>query len=108
MERHLRKQVEASIEFASPSVYRAGLREAHLPGEPTTYALRGLNAVHRRAATYGDHIAACAAALLKHSLSWSKVRQVYRLLGLVRRHDAELVDEGPAAAPWRPRRSMSA
>lgn len=66
---------------------------ADLPGELTTYALRDLDALHRRAAGYGDHIAAYAAALLEHPLPWTKMRQVYRLLGLVRQHGAEPVDE---------------
>jgi len=66
---------------------------ADLPSELATYALRDLDALHRRAAAFGDHIAAYAAALLEHPLPWTKMRQVYRLLGLVRRHGAELVDE---------------
>jgi hypothetical protein len=43
--------------------------------------------------SYGDHIAAYAAALLEHPLPWTKMRQVYRLLGLVRRHGAEQVED---------------
>jgi transposase len=66
---------------------------ADLPSELTAYAMRDLDALHRRAAAYGDHIAAYAAALLEHPLPWTKMRQVYRLLGLVRRHGAEQVDE---------------
>jgi hypothetical protein len=31
--------------------------------------------------------------VLKHPLPWTKMRQVYRLLGLVRRHGAEAVDD---------------
>src|SRR5581483_11759575 len=37
-------------------------------------------------------------ALLDHPLPWTKMRQVYRLLGLVRRHDAERVDHACARA----------
>lgn len=66
---------------------------ADLPSEVTAYAMRDLDALHRRAATYGDHIAAYTTALLEHPLPWTKMRQVYRLLGLVRRHGAEQVDE---------------
>lgn len=80
---------------------------ADLPSELTTYALRDLDALHRRAAAHGDHIAAYAAALLEHPLPWTKTRQVYRLLGLVRRHGAEHVDEACRRA-WRPKRSTSA
>lgn len=64
-----------------------------LPSELTAYAMRDLDALHRRAAAHGDHIAAYAAALLENPLPWTKMRQVYRLLGLVRRHGAERVDE---------------
>jgi hypothetical protein len=34
-----------------------------------------------------------ASAVLEHPLPWTKMRQVYRLLGLVRRHGAEAVDD---------------
>jgi len=66
---------------------------ADLPGEVTAYAMRDLEALHRRAAAHGEHIAAYTAALLEHPLPWTKMRQVYRLLGLVRRHGADAVDE---------------
>lgn len=66
---------------------------ADMPSELSTYAMRDLDALHRRAASYGDHIAAYAAALLEHPLPWTKMRQVYRLLGLVRRHGAERVED---------------
>ncbi|MGH3971412.1 MAG: IS21 family transposase, partial [Mycobacterium sp.] len=32
-------------------------------------------------------------AVLEHPLPWTKMRQVYRLLGLVRRHGADAVDD---------------
>jgi hypothetical protein len=66
---------------------------ADLPSEVTAYAMRDLDALHRRAAAHGEHIAAYTTALLEHPLPWTKMRQVYRLLGLVRRHGAEAVDE---------------
>lgn len=65
---------------------------ADLPTEQAAYAMRDLDALHRRAAVYGEHIAAYTAALLEHPLPWTKMRQVYRLLGLVRRHGAEAVE----------------
>jgi hypothetical protein len=55
--------------------------------------MRDLDALHRRAAAHGENIAAYATALLEHPLPWTKMRQVYRLLGLVRRHGADAVDE---------------
>jgi hypothetical protein len=66
---------------------------ADLPSELTAYAMRDLDALHHRAAAHGDHVAAYTAALLEHPLPWTKMRQVYRLLGLVRRHGADPVDE---------------
>lgn len=66
---------------------------ADLPSEQAAYAMRDLDALHRRAAVYGDHIAAYTAALLEHPLPWTKMRQVYRLLGLVRRHGADAVED---------------
>ncbi|MDQ4105451.1 MAG: IS21 family transposase [Actinomycetota bacterium] len=65
---------------------------ADLPSDVAAYALRDLDALHRRADAYGQHIGVYTAALLDHPLPWTKMRQVYRLLGLVRRHGAEAVD----------------
>ena len=64
-----------------------------LPAELTAYAMRDLDALQRKALTHGQHIGAYAAAVLEHPLPWTKMRQVYRLLGLVRRHGAERVDD---------------
>jgi len=66
---------------------------ADLPSELTAYAMRDLDALQRKATTYGEHVGAYAAALLEHPLPWTKMRQVYRLLGLVRRHGADRVDD---------------
>ena len=66
---------------------------ADLPSELTVYAMRDLDALHRKAAAHGDHVGAYAAALLEHPLPWTKMRQVYRLLGLVRRHGGERVND---------------
>jgi transposase len=64
-----------------------------LPSELTAYAMRDLNALHRKASAHGEHVGAYAAAVLEHPLPWTKMRQVYRLLGLVRRHGADAVDD---------------
>ncbi|PKW14269.1 IS21 family transposase [Saccharopolyspora spinosa] len=66
---------------------------ADLPAELTAYATRDLEALQRKASVHGPHIGAYAAAVLEHPLPWTKMRQVYRLLGLIRRHNAEAVDE---------------
>ncbi|HEX5349111.1 MAG TPA: hypothetical protein VFW64_18695 [Pseudonocardiaceae bacterium] len=66
---------------------------ADLPSEVATYAMRDLDALARRASGHGEHIGAYATALLDHPLPWTKMRQVYRLLGLVRRHGAQRVEQ---------------
>jgi transposase len=71
---------------------------ADLPSDVAVYALRDLDALHRRAAAHGEHIGAYAAALLDHPLPWTKMRQVYRLLGLVRRHGGDRVEQACARA----------
>jgi transposase len=66
---------------------------ADLPAEVSVYAMRDLNALQRKAAAHGTHVGTYAAAVLEHPLPWTKMRQVYRLLGLVRRHSPEAVDD---------------
>jgi transposase len=66
---------------------------ADLPAEVSVYAMRDLNALQRKASAHGEHVGAYAAAVLEHPLPWTKMRQVYRLLGLVRRHGADAVDD---------------
>jgi transposase len=66
---------------------------ADLPTEVSVYAMRDLNALQRKASGHGDHVGVYAAAVLEHPLPWTKMRQVYRLLGLVRRHGADAVDD---------------
>jgi transposase len=66
---------------------------ADLPSEVSAYAMRDLNTLQRKASTHGEHIGTYAAAVLEHPLPWTKMRQVYRLLGLARRHGADAVDD---------------
>jgi hypothetical protein len=66
---------------------------ADLPSEVSVYAMRDLNALQRKATVHGSHVGTYAAAVLEHPLPWTKMRQVYRLLGLVRRHGAAAVDD---------------
>jgi transposase len=65
---------------------------ADLPSEKTVYAMRDLNALQRLAAGHGAAIGAYAAAVLDHPLPWTKMRQVYALLGLVKRWGPERVE----------------
>jgi hypothetical protein len=55
--------------------------------------MRDLEAPRRKAAEHGPAVGAYAAALLEHTLPWTRMRQVYRLLGLVRRYGPERVDD---------------
>jgi hypothetical protein len=71
---------------------------ADLPSEVSAYALRDLDGLARRAAGYGEHVGAYALALLDHPLPWTKMRQVYRLLGLARRYGADAADTACARA----------
>jgi len=63
-----------------------------LPAEKTAYALRDLDALSRLAAGHGEAIGLYAAAVLEHPLPWTKMRQVYALLGLVKRWGPEKVN----------------
>jgi hypothetical protein len=65
---------------------------AGLPAEKTTYAMRDVAALARAARRHGDAIGVYAERLLDTDLPWTKMRQVYRLLGLVRRYGPGPVD----------------
>jgi transposase len=66
--------------------------EGDLPAEKTAYALRDLDALARLATGHGPAIGAYATAVLDHPLPWTKMRQVYALLGLVKRWGPEKVN----------------
>src|SRR5207248_10929635 len=65
---------------------------ADLPAEKTTYALRDIEHLKRMAAGHGPAIGAYAAAVLDSPLPWTRMRQVYALLGLVKRWGPERVE----------------
>ncbi len=69
-----------------------------LPAAKTVYALRDLQRLQGIAANHGDAIGAYASALLDIPLPWTKMRQVYALLGLVKKWGAERVDAACASA----------
>ena len=71
---------------------------ADLPSEKTTYALRDIEHLKRMAAGHGPAIGHYAAAVLDHPLPWTKMRQTYALLGLVKRWGPELVETACARA----------
>ena len=65
---------------------------ADLPSDKTAYAMRDLDKLQRMAASHGPAVGAYAAALLDIPLPWTKMRQVYALLGLVKKWGPERVD----------------
>jgi transposase len=71
---------------------------ADLPAEKTTYAMRDVASLAKAAGRHGDAIGAYAERLLDTDLPWTKMRQVYRLLGLVRRYGPGPVDQACARA----------
>jgi transposase len=66
---------------------------AHMPTGTEIYARRDIDSLERLAAGHGDAVGRYAAALLDSPLPWTKMRQVYRLLGLVKKWGAERTNE---------------
>ena len=71
---------------------------ADLPADKTVYAMRDLDRLRRMAAGHGAAIGVYAAALLDIPLPWTKMRQVYALLGLVKKWGADRVNTACASA----------
>ena len=71
---------------------------ADLPTGTEVYAMRDIEALKRMAAVHGPAVGAYTAALLDSPLPWTRMRQVYRLLGLATRWGAERVDAACARA----------
>jgi transposase len=69
-----------------------------LPAEKTTYAMRDIASLAKSARRHGDSVGVYAERLLDTDLPWTKMRQVYRLLGLVRRYGPGPVDVACARA----------
>jgi transposase len=65
---------------------------ADLPAEKAGYAMRDIDTLVKTAWGHGDNIGIYAERLLAVDLPWTKMRQVYRLLGLVRRYGPGPVD----------------
>jgi hypothetical protein len=95
------------LDARADSVHRGQLVKAHprqqpgrritdpadLPAEKTTYAMRDVAALAKAAGRHGDAVGAYAERLLDTDLPWTKMRQVHRLLGLVRRYGPGPVDQ---------------
>jgi transposase len=69
-----------------------------LPKGTEVYATRDLETLKAMAAKEGPAVGAYAASLLDTPLPWTKMRQVYRLLGLVKKWGATRVDQACATA----------
>lgn len=66
--------------------------ETDLPPEKAAYATRDLDRLRGAAASHGESIGRLAAAVLEGPLPWTRMRRVYRLLGLVRRYGEDRVE----------------
>ena len=66
---------------------------ADMPSGKEIYATRDITRLQQMAAEHGEAIGRYAQALLEVPLPWTKMRQVYRLLGLVKKWGAHRVDE---------------
>jgi hypothetical protein len=66
---------------------------ADFPTGKEIYATRDLDRLRAMAAEAGDAIGVYAQALLDNPLPWTKMRQVYRLLGLVKKWGATRVEQ---------------
>ena len=64
-----------------------------MPTGKEIYATRDIAKLQRMAESHGVSVGRYASALLDNPLPWTKMRQVYRLLGLVKKWGASRVDE---------------
>ena len=71
---------------------------ADYPSGKEIYATRDIDKLAKIAAGHGEHIGVYAAQLLGGPLPWTKMRQVYRLLGLVKKWGADRVELACTAA----------
>ncbi|WP_246868497.1 IS21 family transposase [Saccharopolyspora sp. ASAGF58] len=71
---------------------------ADLPSQTSGYAMRDLDSLVRAARRHGHHVGIYAERLLRVDLPWTRMRQAYRLLGLVRRYGPGPVETACAKA----------
>jgi hypothetical protein len=71
---------------------------ADLPEHKSTYAMRDVASLAKAARRHGENTGIYAGRLLDTDLPWTKMRQVYRLLGLARRYGDGPVDTACAKA----------
>jgi transposase len=66
---------------------------ADFPPEKAAYAMRDVAFLVRKAAEHGDAVRRYAEALLDSRLPWTRMRQVYALLGFAKRYGAARLDQ---------------
>jgi transposase len=66
---------------------------ADMPTGKEIYATRDIDRLQGLAASHGDAVGRYASALLDNPLPWTRMRQVYRLLGLVKKWGPVRVEE---------------
>jgi transposase len=71
---------------------------ADLPTGTEVYAMRDIEALKAMAARHGPSVGAYAIAVLDSPLPWTRMRQVYRLLGLAKKWGAQRVEAACARA----------
>jgi hypothetical protein len=71
---------------------------ADFPPGTSIYATRDVESLARMAALHGTFVETFARALLEHPLPWTKMRQVYRLLGLAKKWGSSRLDDACARA----------
>ncbi|VBA57899.1 hypothetical protein LAUMK191_04244 [Mycobacterium attenuatum] len=71
---------------------------ADLPEHKTGYALRDVAALIATCAAHGPNVGIYAERILDDRLPWTRMRTVYRLLGLVRRYGTPRVEAACALA----------
>jgi hypothetical protein len=68
------------------------------PQEKTAYAMRDIDFLKRQAESHGVNVGQLASLILEGPLPWTRMRQVYALLSLVRKYGDKRVDEASATA----------
>jgi hypothetical protein len=68
------------------------------PPDKTAYALRDIGYLAKKAAEHGSSVGGFAKLLLEGDLPWTRMRQVYALIGLAKRYGSARLDEACAQA----------
>jgi transposase len=77
---------------------RRSTDRADFPPDKAAYALRDIGYLARKAAEHGEATGLFAKKLLEGELPWTRMRQVYALLGLGRRYGSARLDQACAIA----------